>query len=568
MTRPNIQATVIGASLSLLLSSGCYDGRDVDPEGAPQDVADDGDQDEDPTGDDGVNVGDYDVPLRLLTRSEYRGSLRVLFGDEVDLGLDLDLVPDTVVSGFHSVGAAEVTVGEMAAEKYEAAAWAVANRVFAADSDWSAQMGCQPAATLDDACTTDYIQKLGRLAFRRPLTSEELELWAAIARDATALTDEPAQGMATVVSGILQSPFFLYRVETIDPDNASESGRGRFDGASMATRLAFLLTGATPDEAMLDRAAQGEFDTRQGIQDAARALLDSDEASAHLGEFFVELASVDSVGNIDKDQESFPEFDEALAASMLEETRLWLRERVVAPGTDVRSLFDSNETFVDTRLAELYGLAAPPEPGAGFVPVALPPESGRAGLLGHASFLSRHSSPHSSAPTRRGFFLLSAFLCQVPPPPPPDVDTDVDSGEEDEGPMTTRQRFEQHVTDPSCAGCHNLMDPMGYTLEHFDPIGRYRTDEHGLPVDATAEVFGNTVNGAAELGAWLRDTPMTDACMVRNLYRYSNALKDDLPDIEVIEQVAEQLPGLDYQWRELLVDFVASEAFRSIAPVP
>lgn len=566
MTRPNVRATVIGASLSLLLSSGCYSGRDVDPEGPPQDGADDGQQDDGSAGDDEIDAGEYDVPLRLLTGSEYRRSLRVLFGDQVDLDLDLDLVPDTVVAGFHSVGAAEVTVGEMAAEKYEAAAWAVADRVFAAGSDWSAQLGCEPAPALDDACTTDYIDRLGRLAFRRPLTSDERELWTEVARDAAALTDDPARGLATVVSGILQSPFFLYRVETLDPGNASDSGRGRFDGGSMATRLAFLLTGATPDEAMLDRAAQGELDTPEGIQGAARALLDSDQARDHLGEFFVELASVDSVGNIDKDQQSFPAFDEALAASMLEETRLWLREHVVAPGTDVRSLFDSNQTFVDTRLAELYGL---PDPGSGFAPVTLPADSGRAGLLGQASFLSRHSSPHSSAPTRRGFFLLSSFLCQTPPPPPPDVDTDVDSPTGDEeGPMTTRQRFEQHVTDPSCAGCHNLMDPMGYALEHFDPIGRYRSDEYGIPIDATAQVLGTTVDGAVELGAWLRENPKTDACMVRNLYRYSNALKDDLSDLEVIEQVAERLGDLDYQWRELLVDFAASEAFRSAAPVP
>ncbi len=565
MTRLGVRAAVIVACLSLLSSSGCYVGRDTSPEGAPTDPLDDGEQEGGSTGDDEPSAAEYDVPLRLLTRSEYRRSLRVLFGDQVDLDFDLDLVPDTVVASFHSVGAAEITVGEMAAEKYEVAAWAVAERVFAADSDWSTQLGCEPQPDLDDACTADYLERLGRLAFRRPLTSDELELWSGVAQDAAALTEDPAQGLSTVVAGILQSPFFLYRVETVELDAATESGRVRFDGASMAVRLAFLLTGATPDEAMLDQAAQGRLDTPQGVQDAARELLASDAASDHLGEFFIELASIDSVINIAKDEQSYPEFDDALAASMLQETRQWLRERVVAPGADVRSLFDGNETFVDTRLAELYGLE---DPGPGFAPVTLPPDSGRAGLLGQASFLSRHSSPHSSAPTRRGFFLLSAFLCQTPPPPPPGVDTEVDSSEDEEGPMTTRQRFERHVSDPSCVGCHSTMDPMGFALEHFDPIGRYRADEWGIPIDATGQIFGETVDGAVELGAWLRENPGTDPCMVRNLYRYSNALKDDLHDSEIIAELAERLDPLDHQWRELLVEFTASEAFRSVAPIP
>jgi hypothetical protein len=282
-----------------------------------------------------------------------------------------------------------------------------------------------------------------------------------------------------------------------------------------------------------------------------------------MSEFFSEVALLELVLDIEKDPEAFPEVDEQLRASMLEEARRWVSEVVLAPQADVRSFFDSTTTFIDAPLADLYGMQAPT---AGFGQVELTPETGRAGILGKAGFLMAHSSPDSSNPTRRGYFILQHFLCQTVPPPPPDVDLSVEADPAD-GPMTTRQLFEErHRTDATCVGCHQAMDPFGFALEHFDPIGRYRATENGLPIDATGEFGGVAFDGALELGNVLRNDANTPTCMITNFYRYANGTSDDVTDATLIGALGTTLAERSFVWRDLLVDFVASHAFTSISP--
>ena len=247
---------------------------------------------------------------------------------------------------------------------------------------------------------------------------------------------------------------------------------------------------------------------------------------------------------------------------MRESTRLFLEKVVLAPGADMRSFFDSDQTFADATLAPIYGL---PPPASGFAKFTLAPESDRAGIMGQAAMLAGNSKPDHSSPTIRGYFMRQAFFCQIPTPPPgganPPIPTDPN--------LTTRQNLELVTGDTPCAGCHRLFDPMGYALEHFDAIGRYRETENGLAIDASgAFQDGTSFDGARELGAALRGSPETTECLLRNFYRSVNGRTDDVYDQVGIGGMLASLRSRRYVFRELVADFVVSDAFRSAPAVP
>ncbi|HVJ19579.1 MAG TPA: DUF1588 domain-containing protein, partial [Polyangiaceae bacterium] len=496
------------------------------------------------------------VRLRLLTRAEYRGSIQALFGQ---ITSELALPDDTSVAGFVAVGASQVTVGELAVEAYESASRAVTAEVFGDAQRWQALVGCQPQPDLSDGCVTTFVQSFGKRAFRRDLTDAEVQTWVTVAQSAALLAGSADQGLATVTSGLLQSPNFLYRVETnaIDASN----GRLKYDGSSMATRLAYLLTGGPPNAELLAAAAAGQLDTADGVRTAAAPLLAGTSAVDSMAAFLSEFAQAQQVLKVSKSEQLFPGFNAALQSSMLEATRLFLKNVVLAPNADVRSFYDSDQTFVDAALAPIYGVAAP---ASGFAQVALGPETGRAGILGQASVLAGESQPDRSSPTRRGVFILQNLLCQTPSPPPPGVLTVLPQDPN----TTTRQKLEEHRKNLACAGCHALFDPLGLALEHFDAIGQYRVDEDGLAIDATGNWNGVAFDGAAQLGAALRQDPGALSCMMRSFYRDANGRVDDEADAAQIETLVELLASHGYVWANLVADFVASDAFRSAPALP
>jgi hypothetical protein len=218
---------------------------------------------------------------------------------------------------------------------------------------------------------------------------------------------------------------------------------------------------------------------------------------------------------------------------------------------------------VDANLAPLYGVPAPA--ASGFQKLTLGPETGRAGILGQAAVLAGHSQPERNSPTRRGVFILQSFLCQTPPAPPPGVVTVLPS---DNPNLTTRQKLQQHVSNPNCAACHALIDPLGFALEHFDAIGQYRATENGLPIDATGTLEGVPFDGEAELGAVLRQNAHALTCLMSNYYRDANGRVDAKADADQISALEQRLNSDQYVWRDLVADFIASDAFRSAPATP
>jgi hypothetical protein len=496
------------------------------------------------------------VMLRLLTQAEYLTSVKSLLGT---LTTPLTAPDDTSVAGFVAVGAGQMSVTDNAATAYETASLAATAEVFGNAQRWQMLVGCTPKADLSDACVATYIRTFGRAAFRRNLADEEVQQWLGVAKNAAMLAGTAAYGLQTATSGLLQSPNFLYRVEANKVD--SSNGRLKYDGLSMANRLSYLLTGGPPSPALLDAAASGQLDTADGVRAAAAPLLMSAGITDRMTAFFSEYAQAQQVLVVSKSTSMFPTFNEALKSSMLQGLQLFLKNVVLAPNADVRSFYDSDQTFVDAKLASLYGVQAP---GSGFAQVKLPASSGRAGILGQAGLIAAQSQSDRTSPTRRGIFILESMLCTTPQPPPAGVDTSITI----DPTLTARQQLELHRANVQCAGCHMLFDPLGIALEHFDAIGRYRETENGLAIDTTGSVGALSFDGAAQLGAALRQEPRALPCLMRNFYRNANGRAEDDKDPEQINRMVQSLSAGGYVWSKLLADFVASDAFRSAPALP
>jgi hypothetical protein len=499
-----------------------------------------------------VDLSNGGPKLRVLTQLEYKNSLNDLLGP---ISAKLNLPPDTFLGGFTSIGGAEVAINASAVEPYETATLAAVGEVFADAARWQKLVGCQPKADLSDACVTTFIQSFGKRAFRRALTDAEVQQWLKIGKDAAQLPgSSAAQGLAALISGLLQSPFFLYRIETNKLDAAS--GRLKYDGGSMATRLSFLLTGHPPSDALLTAAAAGQLDTPEGLKTAAAPLLTDASAVDRMAAFFSEYSQSSLVLGAQKSAEQFPNYNAALQSSMFQATELFLKNIVLAPGADVRTIFDSDQTFVDATLAPIYGVAAP---ASGFMQIKLAAEAARAGIFGQAGVLAGHSQPDRTSPTRRGVFLLETFLCTTPPPPPDGVNTMLAN----DPTQTRRAQLEAHRKNPTCAGCHALFDPLGLGLEHLDAIGQYRATENGIAIDATGTLDGINFDGALQLGAAFRQSSRAMTCMMSNYYRSANGRMDAAPDSAEVDKLTQTLTAKNYVWRDLVAEFIASDAFRS-----
>jgi Protein of unknown function (DUF1588)/Protein of unknown function (DUF1592)/Protein of unknown function (DUF1595)/Protein of unknown function (DUF1585)/Protein of unknown function (DUF1587) len=501
-----------------------------------------------------VDIDSARTTFRILTQAEYRSAVTDLLGA---MRTPLQLPSDTSVSGFVSVGAAVATVNTAAVELYEVASRAAAEEVFADAPRWQKLVGCTPQADLSDSCVESFVRRVGKRAFRRELSDDEVTQWASVGRAAATLPGSSVeQGLASIVSGLLQSVYFLYRVETSKGDLAS--GRMKYDGESMATRLAFFLTGRPPSDELLAAAASGQLETAEGVRAAAAPLLRDPSAVPTMASFFLQLSQAELVSVVERSPDLYPTFDVTLKSSMVQAARLFIEEVVLAPGGDVRAFYDSSQTFVDATLAPYYGV---PTPQSGFALVELGRESPRAGILGQPAVLAGHGTSDRTSPTRRGVFISTQLLCQPPDPPPDGV---VNLPPQPPSGLTARQRMELVVSfDATCAECHQEFDPFGFALEHFDPIGRYRETEEGLTIDATGTLDGVQFDGEAELGAALGQNPRAIACLVQNLYRDANALHSAESDAAQVEALKRRIADVGYVWRDFVAELVASDAFRS-----
>jgi len=495
--------------------------------------------------------------LRRLTRIEYQNTIADVLGPGLPVPTDLEA--DTTLHGFTTVAASALNVGPLAAEQYEKIALDLSARVFADPARRAALLGCAPA-TVEDPCVRTFLERFGRRAWRRPLTSAELDRWVGVARAVDLRLGDVATSLELVTAGLLQSPAFLYRVELGVSDPADPTRRA-YTGWEMASRLSYLIWGTTPDDALLTAAEGGALDTPGGLTVEARRLLADPRAKVALGRFFAEHFKLDRLAGITKDLATFPQMNGALPAAMRAEIEQLIARVVFDRNTDLREIFDTRSTFVNADLARVYNL--PGVRGPGMVEVTLPDNSPRAGVLTTAGFLALYSHASVTSPTLRGRFVRQSLLCQEIEPPPAGLITELPEVDPNAPPQTLRQRLETlHLAVQPCSGCHSRMDPLGFGFEAFDAIGAYRTTDNGLPVDASGSFDGQAFRNARELASRVKASPAVSSCLVKMAYRYASGHRETDGERRTLRALDESLAAANYRFQDFVVALVTSDGFR------
>jgi hypothetical protein len=498
--------------------------------------------------------------LRRLTRIQFRNAVRDVFGVEVNTqNLDADSWNDH----FATIGASTVVTSETGVEQYGEAIEAAVNAVFADATKRAQFIGCTPTGQANDTCVRGYIQRLGLRAWRRPLTTAELDRFVALAAKAATDLGGAVEGARWATVALFTSPSFLYRPEF----GATVNGSLRYTGYEMASRLAFLIWSSLPDQTLMDQAAGGMLGTAAGIRTAATRLLDAPAGRESVGAFAEEFMRVDRIATQAKDAGLYPEYTPALQAGMARDIKGTFEALAFDDKVSALDVFTTTKVVVNADLARLYGLDATGLTSTTFQVRSLPADGPRAGALTKAGFLSQFANQKEGSPTLRGKFIREALLCLAVPPPPGDVNTSLPDPPPNM-PLTKRQRLELHRVNDACKACHGLMDPMGLPLENFDGVGKYRTTDHGLPIDASGALDGQNVTDARGLGVAASTSTTVAHCFVRRFYTYAVGHAERPVDGSVLNSLAASFQANGYKMRELILDVVTSDAFSSVAPQP
>jgi hypothetical protein len=536
-----------------------------------------------------------DQLLRRLTHSQYNNTVRDLLGD---YSRPADrFPPEDFVNGFRNQLRTQ-GMPPLLTEAYGAAAEKLALNAFRAgdvnglvpcthstDRETQARSesgrrvgnrtnrgsargpsGVERFSALDLKCRDEFIRSFGLRAFRRPLDDAEFDRYRRLFDAEAAKAGRFLEGARLVIEAMLQSPKFLFHVEG--------GADGRFRDYAIASRLAYFLWDTMPDRALFESAAKGELRTPEGLARVAGHMLEQPIARQAVDEFFAEWLRFDRTLGSVKDRRRYPEFTPELAAMMVQETRLLLGNLVWTDGNFMEA-FTAEYTFLNADLASVYDL---PAPSGEFERVRFPAGRHRAGLLGQASFLSSNAGPVETSPTARGIFVREQLLCQHVPNPPPGVNTEVPEPSA-ERPLARRQRMQNHVDNPTCATCHRLMDPIGFGLENYDAIGRWRDREviefesgrRGvparkveLPIDPTGEIAG-LANAAfsepKQIGRLLGESRACQECIVKQVFRYAFGRLETPADRETIRSAFAVFRDSGFRFKELLVAMVRSPQF-------
>ncbi|MFT3774941.1 MAG: DUF1592 domain-containing protein [Minicystis sp.] len=530
------------AGLTALLVAGCAAASTARPSGervAPR-------ADEPPPA--AAEVVAAPVPLRRLTNEEYNNTIRDLLGD-TSRPADA-FPPDEAIGGFENNTVSPVT--QALVERYMDAAEALAARaVGRLDKLAPCAAGLPP-----EGCARTFIDTFGRLAYRRPLDDgERAELFAIYAGKEK--RSGHARALQLVIATILESPKFLYRLEPADGGTKSRP----LTGYELATRLAYFIWASTPDQALLDAAAAGKLQAPEDVERAARRLLADPRAVDGIRSFHRQWLDLRELDTASKTPALYPAFTPELKAAMVEETLRFAAHAVLQGGDTVATLLMSKKSFVNAPLAKLYGVPAPA--GDGFALVDLPPNE-RSGLLTQASVMTVLAGAEEASPILRGKFVREKLLCETIRPPPPDVDIRPPRFDPKQ---TKKERFARHRTDPTCAHCHDTMDPTGFGFEHYDAVGAWRTVDGSFPVDASGMLSGTDdadgpFDGAVALATRLAGSKQVRRCIATQWFRAAMGRGERPEDTGSLEGAYLAFARAGFDVRELIVAIARSDAFR------
>jgi len=488
------------------------------------------------------------VGIHQLSAREYNNTVRDLVGTALKPG---DGFQSFEAAGFDTLAAAGVMNSRKVSD-YFAAATTLAQETLADPTRRAAIVTCQPAGAGDTTCAESIIKAFGTRAFRRPLDTAEVADFVVRYQAALAQQLDHVGAIQQIVRIMLASPQFIYRVE-LDPDATTVHA---LSGYELASRMSYLLWSSMPDATLFTAAANNELAAPEKLVAQVDRML-ADKRSSELADNFAAqwLGSRRLSGHV-VDTALFPAWTPALGVSMQQEMSAYFDDFLHGQQTYDKFL-TSQVNFVDSNLAKFYGL---PDPGPALT--RTPNASGnRVGFLGLAGFLTHTSRPDRTAPSIRGKWVLGSIKCQELQLP---TNIMVPELEPPAAGQTVRQALEAHRGKPACAPCHNVLDPIGLGLEHFDAIGAYRdTYSNGLPVDAKATLpDGTNVDGIAQLADALSKDPAVVACAAHKLFVYGLGRTTDGSEGH-LEQIVAGWQARGLTLANLLKELVVNDTFRA-----
>jgi mono/diheme cytochrome c family protein len=416
---------------------------------------------------------------------------------------------------------------------------------------------CRPAgATTEEACARRILFTLARRAYRGTVSDAEIDTLLTFYRAGRAGEDFDA-GIQQGIRRILASPRFLFRIER-EPASAPAGQPYRINDFDLASRLSFFLWSSIPDDELLAAAAKGTLSDRATMQRQVRRMLADRRSQALVDNFASQWLTIGKLSGVVPDVDAYPEFDENLRDAFRQETRLFIGSQL-REDRSVVDLITANYSFVNERLARHYRI--PNVYGSHFRRVTFS-DGVRGGLLGQGSILTVTSYPNRTSPVLRGRWVLDNVLGAPPPPPPPDIPL-LNEGGADTKTMSIRQQMEAHRKNPSCAVCHVRMDPLGFSLENFDALGKWRTASEGIHVDASGALpDGTRFEGVAGLRQLIASHQEDFArTFTQKLLAYALGRSLDAHDLPAVRRITRDAAGGTYRWSSIILGVATSTPF-------
>ena len=493
------------------------------------------------------------MPLRRLTQREYNNTVRDLLGVTSKPG---DNFPSDTETNFIFPHYGDVAT--LDASRMRDAAEAIAPTV-----DVTKLAPCVGGAAAETACAQAFVTSFGLKAYRRPVSADEsTNLMALYQTGRTTLTLDYAGSIKFLVEAMLQAPGFIYRWE-LGPVTPTLAGSVvKLNNYEMASRLSYFLWRSMPDQALFDAAAAGKLSAVADIEAQATRMLDDQKAHDMMGAFFQEWLGLNGVAARPKDMAVYPQWTDALKASMNNESLAFIDNVAFQGGGALSTFLTANYSFIDQTLAPVYGVS-----GAGATATKLPLDATqRSGLLTQSAFLTVTGASDGSNPVKRGRKVYERLLCGTLPPPPPNVPPPAPASQGG----TTRQRFAVHDTQACAKGCHTVMDPIGFAFENYDGIGQYRTMDNGQPVDATGSVTldgsPKTFKNAVELAALLANSNDVRSCFVTQWAKFAFSRANEPADAASLNDAYTAFSSANFTVRGLLVSITKSRSFNYRSP--
>lgn len=495
--------------------------------------------------------------MRRLTESQYRNAILDIFGSDIKIGGRFD----PIVRPVHELvatGASQSTISAAGFEQYDQMARDIAAQVLEQKRRHTF-LSCAPADVTkpDAACARRFFEKIGLYIYRRPLADSEAEFYVKLAQRGAEPVHDFYKGLELSLASMLISPDFLYRIETVAP------GRRDFDSYTKATRLSFLIWNSIPDTALFAAAARGDLETKAGLKTQVDRMLASPRTEQGARAFFTDFLQFDRVGDVSKDTLVYPRFTSGVGPDLREQALRTIVDLLIVRNEPYPDIFSSRRTFLNRRLGLVYQV--PVASQTGWEAHEFPVNSDRVGLLGQGAFLALFSHEGRSSPTLRGRAIREVLLCQPVPDPPANVDFSGFNDTSNAVLKTARQRLDRHTTDPVCAACHKITDPLGLPLEHYDGIGGVRDNENGAPINVAGSFEGKTLDGLAGLADAMAKSSSPAECMAKRATEYATGQQADTLSDDWMQAIFAAFQTQGYKYRILLETIALSPQFFAVS---